>query len=128
MKQKIASLFLTLLGILSLTGCALSNDSQEEILNLLKEKQVIEKNWDYVDYYADSINGTVNFVYVDPLNAYNVVSIPNAEQEKYDISVNTNVVLSYAGDGYTGFEEAEETSNWEVTIDGDDLHIAKLDD
>ena len=128
MKQKIASLFLTLLGILSLTGCALSSDSQEEILNLLKEKQVIEKNWDYVDYYADSTNGTVNFVYVDPLNAYNVVSIPNAEQEKYDISVNTNVVLSYTCDGYTGFEEAEETSNWEVTIDGDDLHIAKLDD
>lgn len=128
MKQKIASLFLTLLGILSLTGCALSNDSQEEILNLLKEKQVIEKNWDYVDYYADNTNGTVNFIYVDPLNAYNVVSIPNAEQEKYDISVNTNVVLSYAGDGYTGFEEAEETSNWEVVIDGDDLHIAKLDD
>lgn len=128
MKQKIASLFLTLLGILSLTGCALSNDSQEEILNLLKEKQVIEKNWDYVDYYVDSTNGTVNFVYVDPLNAYNVVSIPNAEQEKYNISVNINVVLSYAGDGYTGFEEAEEASNWEVTIDGDDLHIAKLDD
>lgn len=128
MKRKIASLFLTLLGILSLTGCALTNDSQEEILNLLKEKQVIEKNWDYVDYYADSMNGTVNFVYVDPLNAYNVVSIPNAEQEKYDISVNTNVVLSYSDDGYTGFEEAEETSNWEVTIDGDDLHIFKLDD
>lgn len=128
MKRKIASLFLTLLGILSLTGCALTNDSQEEILNLLKEKQVIEKNWDYVDYYADNTNGTVNFVYVDPLNAYNVVSIPNAEQEKYDISVNTNVVLSYTGDGYTDFEEAEETSNWEVTVDGDDLHIAKLDD
>lgn len=127
MKRKFASLFLTLLGILSFTGCALTNDSQEEILNLLKEKQVIEKNWDYVDYYADSTNGTVNFVYVDPLNAYNVVSIPNAEQEKYDVSVNTNVVLSYTGDGYTGFEEPEETSNWEITIDGDDLHIAKLD-
>lgn len=127
MKRKFASLFLTLLGILSLTGCALTNDSQEEILNLLKEKQVIEKNWDYVDYYADNTNGTVNFVYVDSLNAYNVVSIPNAEKEKYDISVNINVVLSYTGDGYTGFEEPEETSNWEVTIDGDDLHIVKLD-
>lgn len=127
MKRKFASLFLTLLGILSLTGCALTNDYQEEILNLLKEKQVIEKNWDYVDYYADNTNGTVNFVYVDSLNAYNVVSIPNAEQEKYDISVNTNVVLSYTGDDYTGFEEPEETSNWEVTIDGNDLHIVKLD-
>lgn len=123
MKRKFASLFLTLLGVLSLTGCALTNDYQEEILNLLKEKQVIEKNWDYVDYYADSTNGTVNFVYVDPLNAYNVVSIPNAEQEEYDISVNTNVVLSYTEDGYTGFEEPEEVSNWVVTIDDDDLHI-----
>lgn len=123
MKRKFASLFLTLLGVLSLTGCALTNDYQEKILNLLKEKQVIEKNWDYVDYYADSTNGTVNFVYVDPLNAYNVVSIPNAEQEEYDISVNTNVVLSYTEDGYTGFEEPEEISNWVVTIDGDDLHI-----
>lgn len=128
MKRKFASLFLTLLGVLSLTGCALTNDYQEEILNLLKEKQVIEKNWDYVDYYADSTNGTVNFVYVDPLNAYNVVSMPNAEQEEYDISVNTNVVLSYTEDGYTGFEEPEEVSNWVVTIDGDDLHITKLDD
>lgn len=123
MKRKFASLFLTLLGVLSLTGCALTNDYQEEILNLLKEKQVIEKNWDYVDYYADSTNGTVNFVYVDPLNAYNVVSMPNAEQEEYNISVNTNVVLSYTEDGYTGFEEPEEVSNWVVTIDGDDLHI-----
>lgn len=128
MKRKFASLFLTLLGILSFTGCALTEYSQDEILGLLKEKQVIEKNWDYIDYYADNTNGTLNFVYVDPLNAYNVVSIPNAEQEKYDIAVNTNVVLSYTADGYTGFEEPEETSNWEVTIDGDDLHISKLDD
>lgn len=127
MKRKIASLFLAMLEILSLTGCALTVDSQEEILGLLKEKQVIEKTWDYVDYYDDATNGTINFVYVDPLNAYNVVSIPNAEQEKYDISVNTNVVLEYDGDSYTGFDEAEETSNWEVTIDDNDLHISKID-
>lgn len=127
MKRKFASLILAVLEILSLTGCALTVDSQEEILGLLKEKQVIEKNWDYVDYYDDTTNGTINFVYVDPLNAYSVVTIPNTEQERYGISVNTNVILEYKGDSYVGFEEAEETSNWEVTVEDNDLHIYKIE-
>lgn len=127
MKRKFASLFLAMLEVLSLTGCALTVDSQEEILGLLKEKQVIEKNWDYVDYYDDTTNGTINFVYVDPLNAYSVVTIPNVEQEKYDILVSNNVILEYKCDSYVGFEEAEETSNWEVTIEDDDLHIYKIE-
>ena len=83
MKKKLASLFLTLLGILSLTGCTLSTGSQEEILALLKDNQVIEQNWDYVDVYNDAESNTINFVYVNPMNAYNVVSIPNSKQDKY---------------------------------------------
>lgn len=128
MKKKLASLFLTLLGILSLTGCALSTGSQEEILALLKDNQVIEKNWDYVDVYNDAESRTINFVYVNPMNAYNVVSIPDSEQDKYAISVNTNVVLEYKGDSYVGFDEPEATTNWEVTKSNDDLQITKVED
>lgn len=127
MKKKLASLFLTLLGILSLTGCTLSAGSQEEILALLKDNQVIEQNWDYVDVYNDAESNTINFVYVNPMNAYNVVSIPNSEQDKYAISVNTNVVLEYKGDSYVGFDEPETITNWEVTKSDDDLQIAKVD-
>lgn len=128
MKKKLASLFLTLLGILSLTGCTLSTGSKEEILALLKDNQVIEKNWDYVDVYNDAESRTINFVYVNPMNAYNVVSIPDSEQDKYAISVNTNVVLEYKGDSYVGFDEPEATTNWEVTKSNDDLQIAKVED
>ena len=128
MKKKLASLFLTLLGILSLTGCTLSTGSQEEILALLKDNQVIEKNWDYIDVYNDAESRTINFVYVNPMNAYNVVSIPDSEQDKYAISVNTNVVLEYKGDSYVGFDEPETTTNWEVTKSDDDLQITKVED
>lgn len=128
MKKKLASLFLTLLGILSLTGCTLSTSSQEEILALLKDNQVIEKNWDYVDVYNDAESRTINFVYVNPMNAYNVVSISDSEQDKYAISVNTNVVLEYKGDSYVGFDEPEAITNWEVTKSNDDLQITKVED
>lgn len=128
MKKKLASLFLTLLGILSLTGCTLSMGSQEEILALLKDNQVIEKNWDYVDVYNDAESRTINFVYVNPMNAYNVVSISDSEQDKYAISVNTNVVLEYKGDSYVGFDEPEAITNWEVTKSDDDLQITKVED
>ena len=111
-----------------MTGCTLSTGSQEEILALLKDNQVFEQNWDYVDVYNDVESNTINFVYVNPMNAYNVVSIPNSEQDKYAISVNTNVVLEYKGDSYVGFDEPETTTNWEVTkSDDDDLQIAKVD-
>lgn len=127
MKKKLTSLFLAALGILSLTGCALSETSQTEIIDYLKTEHVIESTWDYVDYYSNTQNGTINFVYVSPENAYNVVTLQDTEAETYDVTVSKNVVLEYKGESYIGFEEPEITVDYKLTTEDGDLNIEKVD-
>lgn len=127
MKKKLTSLFLAALEILSLTGCSLSETSQTEIIDYLKNEHVIESTWDYIDYYDNTKDGTINFIYADALNAYNVVSVPNVEADTYDVTVNKNVVLEYKDESYIGFEEPETTVDYKLTIEDGDLNLEKVD-